>query len=107
MDYSKMLENLKRQIRVDYDDEDAKLLDLLKAAEAFTVKSTGRTRGSLTEESFDDSDYGEEGNYPLPIQQAIVMLAGHWYENPTAMVGASQRDNPYGFWTLIAPYSVL
>ncbi len=100
MDTKEMLDRLKAQIRVDYDSEDEKLLDLLKSAEAFAVRITEHSSREL-------KDLHDGEDYPEPVKQAIIMLAGHWFENPTAMTSASQKENIFGFRALLAPYCLL
>lgn len=94
-----MLTRLKEAFRIDYDAEDRKLAGLLASAEAFAVKTTGRKRAELIEEG--------EGDFPEPVNQAIIMLAGHWFENPGAMLSGTVSENAFGFRALLAPYSTL
>lgn len=97
MNRREALESLKHQLRIDYDTEDAQLQGLLDAAISFCADYTNRTQ----EELFEMSD---NCCYPLPFMQAAIMLAAHWYEEPTAMVSTSMTANPYGIAMLLNRY---
>jgi len=45
------------------------------------------------------------GNVPPPIKQGIVLLARHWFDNPTAVVvGVAAQAMPKGADALLSPY---
>jgi uncharacterized phiE125 gp8 family phage protein len=41
---------------------------------------------------------------PAPIKLAIMLLAGHWYENREAVTAASLTEMPIAVYQLIAPF---
>ena len=84
------LPSLKTSLRIDYDAEDSRLLSLLKTAKEFAT---------LYIEPIEEGEA-----WPEPVVQAIILLAGHWYENPTATTTLAMHDNSFGFWTLLTPY---
>lgn len=44
-------------------------------------------------------------NAPADVRQAIMMLAGHWYENREAtLVGVSAQATPFGYHDLLLAY---
>ena len=44
-------------------------------------------------------------NAPAEIQQAILMLAAHWFENREAtLIGLSAMPMPLGYFDLLLPY---
>lgn len=55
---------------------------------------------------------GDQANVsvPAPIQQAILLLVGHWYDHRSAVVGVDNRDSstevPLGVMNLLAPWRV-
>ena len=84
------LNTLKASLRIDYDAEDALLLDLLRRAKGFALNYT------VPFETMDENKLNS-------FSQAVMMLAGHWYENPTATTTLSTHDNSFGFWTCLTP----
>lgn len=50
--------------------------------------------------------YGSNpGDVPQPLRHAILMLAGHWYENrETVVVGQAPAEVPFAVEALISPY---
>lgn len=95
---AKWLEMLKKQIRVDFDDEDEVLQHHLNWAEQFALNATNRTRDQLYDLT------SEVDDYPLPFIQAIVMLAATHYENGESLVSSALRENPFGVWALLNQY---
>jgi uncharacterized phiE125 gp8 family phage protein len=52
--------------------------------------------------------YGEAGDIPEPLRQAMRLLIVHWYENRGAMaVGQTVSVLPHAVMTLLAPYRIL
>lgn len=67
------LEQLKRQCNVDYDDDDATLLDMAEAAEEEVIRRTERTREELQEMG--------GGRFPAALRQAILVRVGELFAN--------------------------
>jgi uncharacterized phage protein (predicted DNA packaging) len=87
------LDDLKAQLNILDDADDALLTRKLAAAEAFVTSDTGAD----TLISYDDA--------PADLQEAILMLASHWYENREAsVVGVSAALLPLGYRELILPH---
>lgn len=76
--------------------DDAMLSRILDAAQAFIE----RKLGFKIEEEF--GSVGQDG-LPEPIQQAVLMLAAHWYENREA-TGEAAREPPFGVTEIITEY---
>lgn len=89
------LKQLKEHVRVDYPDEDVRLERLLTVAEETVVAMTGRPKEDLVD-SF--------GRYPAPLYQAMIIYAGHLFDEPGAMVSANLKPNPFGINTLVKPF---
>lgn len=68
------IDRLKRQCRIDFDDDDTLLRELAAEAEAEAVRATGRTRDELKEMG--------GGDYPEDFTGAIVMRAAERYAHP-------------------------
>lgn len=89
----------KKHIRVDdlaTDDENAYLQSLLDAAEEWLTTVTRRSMDELIERG--------GGALPKTLEIAVLMLAGHWYDNRAAVSGTSMTEVPYTMSTLVKPY---
>ena len=94
------LELLKKHVRADeFSDDDEYLAHLLEAAERMVVKSTNRTAEDLLE--------GEGGNLPSDLEHAVLLLAGHWYNQREAVASVQMTEVPYTLQALIKPYRKL
>lgn len=86
---------VKRQCRVDFDDDDELLTALAQAAEEEVCRFTGRRPSELLE-------MGPDGRYPAPIRTAILIRTAELYHN------AEGSDRPNAtFEALIRPYQKL
>lgn len=88
---------LKKHVRADdFSDDDEYLMQLLDTAEQYVCAATNRTDEELEQMG--------GGTLPLQLQQAILLLAGHWY-NQREAVGASQMHPvPYTLDALVKPF---
>lgn len=87
---------LKKHVKADdFSDDDQYLQHLLDAAEQHVCRATNH-------DVIDELD--ENGETPLPIVQAILMLAGHWYNQREAVSGVNMVEVPYSFSALLKPY---
>lgn len=92
------LELFKKHVRADdFDEDDEYLQYLLDTAEDVIVKYTRRTRREL-------ADLGECSPLPLPLMQAVLMLAGHWYNQREAVASVQMHEVPDTLRTLVNPY---
>lgn len=92
------LDTLKEHCNVTGDDDDAVLTRLLTAA----TKHVERVLGFL----IDDADQFPDGT-PEDVEQAVYMLAAHWFENREAsIVGVSAMPLPMGVSDILDNYRV-
>ena len=89
------LEQAKDHLRVDIEDDDLYIGDLIDVAESSVANEIGSTLAS--QES--------GGVLPKPLYQSILLLIGHLYETrEPVMVGVSVVKCPYTLDVLLAPY---
>lgn len=80
---------VKEHIRVDHDLEDVLIQHYMDAALAWVIRYTG--------ENYLDTI--------IELEQAQLLLIGHWYENREAVVvGSSVADLPFAVEALAGPY---
>ena len=85
------LNQVKAHLRVTIDYDDPLLSDKLAAAKAWVSAYTA-------------SDVDADGT-PAPINEAVLQLAAHLYENREAtLVGVTAQSLPFGFLDLLASY---
>ena len=95
------LELLKKQARADdFSDDDVYLQHLLDAAEEYVVAATKRTAGELKE-------MGADGKFPARLQQAIIMVAAHWYNQRESVSTTQMHAVPDSLQALVKPYRKL
>ena len=91
---------LKMHVRADdFSDDDQYLQHLLDAAEQYVSKATNRTSDELLELG--------NGKLPAMILHAILLIAGHWYNQREAVSGVQMAEVPYTLQALIKPYRKL
>lgn len=89
------LSQLKLYLRVDHNEEDELLLQLLDTAFAIVEKQIRRQL----------SEYNVAGGeIPKPIQHAAMLLVGHWYENREATSERKLEEVPLAVSYLLTPY---
>ena len=94
------LEMLKAHCRADdYDSDDAYLLQLGEAAEAMVCTMVNRSRGEIIAIG--------GGEWPPMLKQAVMLLAGHWFNQREAVAGVQMHEVPNGVSALTKPYRVL
>lgn len=91
------LELFKKHVNVDFDDDDDYLGHLLATAEEAVVRMTARTRDELESTT-------ANGELPKPLQQAAMLLGGHWYNQREAVAAVSMTECPYTVQALVKPY---
>lgn len=89
---------LKQHVRADdFSDDDTYLAHLLEAAETYVCKATNRTSDELL----------QDGKLPADLLQAVLLIAGHWYNQREAVSGVQMAEVPYTLQALIKPYRKL
>jgi len=96
------LELLKKHVRADdFSDDDDYLMHLLEAAEEYVCTATNRTSAELLA-------LGSTGDsLPASLQQAVLLIAGHWYNQREAVSGVQMAEVPYTLQALVKPYRKL
>lgn len=90
------LATLKAHCNVTGSDDDDLLMRLLNAAKAHTVARLGF--------AIDDATEFPSGT-PDDLEQAVFMLAAHWYENREASIaGVTIQTVPFGYADILANY---
>lgn len=100
------LETIKQHCRADGSDDDVLLAQYhLAAQEALKMHTSRRWYDSAT-------DVPEDDPCGLPyndaVNQAMLLLIGHWYAHREAVLGmvSAPQEMPLGFWALVQPYRV-
>ena len=89
------IEQAKDHLRVDFDDDDFYIKDLIAVAEASVANEIGTTLAS--------NEVG--GVLPMPLYQAILLMTGHLYATrEPVMVGVSVAKCPFTLEYLLYPY---
>lgn len=95
---------LKKHVNADdFTADDTYLQHLLDAAEAHVIAATNRTVAELMVPG------PTIGTTVLPaqLQHAVLMLAGHWYNQRESVSGVQMAEVPYTLQSLIKPYRKL
>lgn len=91
---------LKKHVRADdFSDDDEYLTHLLTAAEQHVYRATNRSAEELLQMG--------DGIFPAELQQAVLLIAGHWYNQREAVSGVQMAEVPYTLQALIKPYRKL
>ena len=96
-DLSLTLDELKKQMVVDFDDDNDYIAELGRAALEHVFHSTRRSREELAAMA-----NGEE--FPRPLRLAALQLAAHWYRIREPVASASQATVPLMYDCLVKPY---
>jgi hypothetical protein len=89
------LEQAKDHLRVDFDDDDFYITDLITVAEASVANEIGTTLAS--------NEVG--GVLPKPLYQSILMMIGHLYATrEPVLIGVSVVKCPFTLEYLLYPY---
>lgn len=91
------LELFKKHVRADdFADDDDYLEHLLEAAELSVVKATNR--------SLDELRNPETGKLPADLIHAVMLTAGHWYNQREAVSTVQMHEVPDALQALVKPY---
>lgn len=94
------LELFKKHVRADdFDGDDDYLAHLLRSAEEFVCTETRRTADELCELG--------GGECPPMLVHAVMMIAGHWYNQREAASGTQMSEVPYSLKALVKPWTKL
>ncbi len=88
------IRDIKKHLNIDFDDDDAYLLTLLKAAEQAISSYVNRP---MTD--FQDA----EGDMEPAVLHAVRLLAGTWYANRESVSYGSPSDIPYTLGFILTP----
>ena len=94
------LDELKAQMREDFDGEDALITLYGEAAEDAVIGATRRTYEELVSMCKEE---GGEG-FPARLKVAILMLAAHSHRNREPVAAVAQNAVPYALDMYIKPY---
>ena len=83
-----------------FSDDDQYLAHLLEAAEQYVTEATNRSSDELLA-------MGGGEHLPATLQQAVLLIAGHWYNQREAVSGVQMAEVPYTLQALIKPYRKL
>lgn len=90
----------KKHVRADdFADDDVYLEHLLETAETVVVNYTNRSLSDLLESGM--------GQFPKPLQQAVMMVAAHWYNQRESVSGVQMHEVPDALQALVKPYRKL
>ena len=89
------LEQAKDHLRVDFEDDDIYISELIEVSEQSVANEIGTTLASNE----------VAGVLPKPLYQAILFMVGHLYATrEPVMIGVSVVKCPYTLEYLVAPY---
>ncbi|WP_202444710.1 head-tail connector protein [Schauerella aestuarii] len=90
------LDIVKQHLRVDHDSEDLLIEVYISAAKAFVAQ---HCNCEIVEEGIPGP---EQMGYTTDVQQAVLLLVGHWYANrETVVVGAAPTAVPLAVTSLL------
>lgn len=88
----------KKHVRADdFADDDEYMQHLLDTAEMTVVTATNRSADELM-------TLGGGDTFPLPLQQASMMLAAHWYNQRESVSTVQMHEVPDSLQALVKPY---
>ena len=89
------VEQLKKQVNVDFDDDNGYMTDLIEVAQTSVENDIQRPLSELET---------SEGLIPAPLKHAILLLASNLYSNREPVAFASPQPVPYTLRYLSQPY---
>ena len=89
------LQRIKQAVKAeDFNDDDEYLQFLAEAAEEHVMKRIRRQPEEILIKE----------QLPFPLQQAVLMLIGHWYNQREAVGGSQLAEVPLGYEALVRPF---
>jgi len=104
------LEQLKSQMRVEEDTEDALICNIGITAENTVINQTRRTVAELKEIGRKEMGLPvstTEDTFPPSLKTAMLMLASHLYKNRESVSAVTQTVVPMAYDVLLKPYRKL
>lgn len=107
------LQELKAQMREDWDGEDELITLYGCAAEDAVIQGTCRTLEELRRIGYaestgilaDDDEALPDGEwFPYRLKVAVLMLASHWFRNREPVASVAQNAVPYTVEYFVKPY---
>lgn len=86
------VDDLKRHLNIDYDEDDKYLTELIEAAEAAIEQYIQQSLSELED---------DDGNIPSDLKMAVRILAGGFYANREPAAFAASSEIPYGLTFLL------
>lgn len=94
------LELFKKHVRSDdFADDDIYMLHLIKAATESVTIAVNRTESEIREMG--------GGTFPPSLQQAVMVLAAHWYNQRESVSTTQMHEVPDTLQSLLRPYRKL
>lgn len=92
------VEEMKKHLNVDYDEDDAYLQSLIDAAEAGVERFIQRPFAEVL---------AEDGSLPADLKHAVRLMAGGLYANREPAAFTQSAEVPYTLGFLLVPYRKL
>lgn len=89
------LNKAKEHLRVDFNEDDNYILDLIQTAECVLERDIDRPLCELEQSN---------GMLPAALQHAVMLLIGTWYANRESVVFSNAIECPQTYWYLINTY---
>lgn len=111
------LQQVKDHLRVDFNDDDNYIQDLIDMTEMAIEQEIGQSLSGLTwvlltgstltgyTQTTGIQEANGSGTFPLRLKQGMLLMIGHFYQNrEPAIIGVAINKIPWGLEYLIAPY---
>lgn len=97
------LDDLKKQMKIDFEEDDELIQVYGMAAEDAIINATRRTYEELVDENRKRRN-NEAVGFPKMLHAAVLMLAAQLYKNREPVSGLSQSIVPYTLDSMIKPW---
>ena len=92
------VEQLKKQVNVDFSDDDSYMSDLIEVAQTAVENDIQRPLSEL------ETTRANGTTIPAPLKHAILLLAANLYSNREPVAFSAPQPVPYTLRYLIQPY---
>lgn len=96
------LDDAKRHVRVDHDEDDGYIASLIDAARVFIARDLARNLYDAGAAIPADDAHGI--HIGPDLQHAARLLIGNWYEHREAATDAAKAEVPHAYWRLVQHY---
>lgn len=96
------LARIKQHLRIDHADEDDYISELEKAARVFVARDLNRNVYDDASTTPVDDTFGIV--LTPDLEQAMLLLIGHWYEHREAATDTAKAEVPIAYWRLVQHY---